>query len=151
MNNDKELAFQLQQIHRALSRKIRMQLQPLLSQFDLRPIDIASLNSISRAPGMTIMELQDTLGLPQSTISSMVKRYQRIGFVNKTVNKFDKRSYCLVLTERAQEFLKDTLRPESEKHFEILVTSMTGAEKQALSKSLHAIERALEETEVGQL
>ncbi len=145
MSKDQDVAKQLEVFHKKLSSSLRTKLRPLFARFDLRPIDFAALGNIYFHPGITVMALCNKLGLSQSTISSMIKRYERINLVTKSVNPTDKRSYCLYVTDSAKSFVSDTLSPQVSHFFLELVADMSEEEKDGLMSALKSLNRILEE------
>jgi DNA-binding MarR family transcriptional regulator len=143
MPNEEELAKQLEICCKRLSSSLRTNLRPLFAKFDLRPIDFVALRNIYVQPGLTVMALQNRLGLPQSTISSMVKRFLRMDLVTKTVNPADRRSYCLYITDTAKEFVTGTLSPHVSHFFLNLVSGLGEVEKEGLLPALQSLNRIL--------
>jgi MarR family transcriptional regulator, temperature-dependent positive regulator of motility len=143
MSNDKELAKQLETCYKRLSSSLRTKLRPTFAEFDLRPIDFVALRNIYFQPGITVMALRKELGLPQSTISSMIKRFERMDLITRSVNPLDKRSYCLFVTDFAKEFVTDVLSPRVSHYFLDLVANMNDVEKEGLMTALKSLNHIL--------
>lgn len=64
----------------------------------MAPLDSKILNILFEHTEMTIQEMNNLLSLPNSTLTSSIKRLESNGFVERTINKKDMRSYLVKLT-----------------------------------------------------
>lgn len=65
----------------------------------LTHLEIGVLRVISENPGAMLIEISKKLAIPKSTLTSVVDRLERRGYVNRTISKKDRRSFELLLTE----------------------------------------------------
>lgn len=65
--------------------------------------DALALLVLLRRPGASMSELAGDLGAPLSTVTGIVQRLVRRGYVLKEVSAYDRRSYVLTLTDKGRE------------------------------------------------
>ena len=65
----------------------------------LTPLEMGVLGVLSEAPGAMLREIAQMLAVSKSTLTSVVDRLERRGYVNRAISKKDRRSFELILTE----------------------------------------------------
>ena len=79
---------------------------------EINRIDMTIMEFASKYPGCTIRDLRQKLsGVPQSTIS--ISRLCKKGFLQRTINEEDSRSFRLHLTEKAAAIGREHQRVNS--------------------------------------
>jgi DNA-binding MarR family transcriptional regulator len=63
-------------------------------------IDMSVLNIVSSNPDIIVREIAQILNVPNSTLTSSLNRLEDKGFANRTINKRDRRSFGIELTEK---------------------------------------------------
>jgi MarR family transcriptional regulator, organic hydroperoxide resistance regulator len=139
VGNEEFLAAELGKFHQGLSRAITAYMQPLLSQWDLRVLDVILLRIIYKNPGITIMDLTSRTGSSQSTVSSRVKRHEQLGFLVKKTNPDDKRSCQLYVQGAIRDVLSEVVG-KLDTFFVTLVSGLDIAEQRALVTVLPALQ-----------
>ena len=112
-----------------------------LSPFDLTVSQYFVFNALWMGDGITFVELGERVSLDTSTLTGIVDRMERNGFVERRPNPEDRRSVLVFLTDKARELgprilkfadeLDDSLRrPFSQKEigtFERVLMSLSEA------------------------
>ena len=62
-------------------------------------IELSILETVERYPNCMMKKVSELLGLPKSTLTSVVKRLEAKGYLRRSQNDSDKRAYNLELTE----------------------------------------------------
>jgi DNA-binding MarR family transcriptional regulator len=74
-----------------------------LSPFGLTPPQYFVFNALWMGDGITIGELGDRVSLDSSTLTGIIDRMEKSGYVERKPNPDDRRSALVFLTERAKE------------------------------------------------
>ena len=74
-----------------------------LSPFDLTPPQYFVFNALWMGDGITIGELGDRVSLDSSTLTGVIDRMEKAGYVERKPNPDDRRSALVFLTEKARE------------------------------------------------
>lgn len=72
----------------------------------MNPLDSKILNILFEYQEMTLHDLNDNLGLSNSTLTSAIKRLESKGYIERCICKSDMRSYLLKLTSISIELQK---------------------------------------------
>jgi DNA-binding MarR family transcriptional regulator len=67
---------------------------------DIQPVELHLMKMISETPDIIIGEIRSTLGVPGSTMSSIVNRLEKKGLLRRIISARDRRSYGLKLTPK---------------------------------------------------
>jgi DNA-binding MarR family transcriptional regulator len=67
---------------------------------DLSAIDISVLEIVTSDPDIIVRELGKILNVPNSTLTSALNRLEEKGLAERTINKRDRRSFGIKLTDR---------------------------------------------------
>ena len=105
-------AEQAAEVNRAFHRVLHILLAHRQEFVDerLHGLTFAELHIViaaHRHPDLILKDLKEDLGLPQSTLSSMVSRLERRGFVHRTISPRDMRSYGLQVTEEGRRLVDE--------------------------------------------
>ncbi|MBM3141960.1 MAG: MarR family transcriptional regulator [Chloroflexi bacterium] len=74
-----------------------------LSPFGLTPPQYFVFNALWMGDGITIGELGDRVSLDSSTLTGIIDRMEKSGYVERKPNPDDRRSALVFLTEKAKE------------------------------------------------
>jgi len=74
-----------------------------LSPFGLTPPQYFVFNALWMGDGITIGELGDRVSLDSSTLTGIIDRMEKSGYVERKPNPDDRRSALVFLTEKARE------------------------------------------------
>ncbi|MFC2033153.1 MarR family winged helix-turn-helix transcriptional regulator [Chloroflexota bacterium] len=73
-----------------------------LSTFDLTPSQFFVFNALCMGDGITVGEIGERVHLDNSTITGIIDRMERSGYVERQPNPDDRRSVLVNLTEKAK-------------------------------------------------
>ena len=65
----------------------------------LTPLEMGVLGALSEKPGAMLREIAERLAVAKSTLTSVVDRLERRGYVHRAISPRDRRSFELILTE----------------------------------------------------
>ena len=68
-------------------------------------IDMQLINIAYQRPDAILKEIRDYLKVPQTTLSSVIARLEKAGFLKRIINHRDLRSFSLEITEKGKEVL----------------------------------------------
>ena len=74
-----------------------------LSKFDLTPSQFFVFNALCMGDGITVGEIGERVHLDNSTLTGIIDRMERSGYVERRPNPDDRRSVLVNLTEKAKE------------------------------------------------
>ena len=74
-----------------------------LSAFNLTGPQYFVFNALWMGDGITISELAERVSLESSTLTGIIDRMEKSGYVERTMNPDDRRSVLVLLTEMARE------------------------------------------------
>jgi Transcriptional regulators len=80
----------------------------------LTPLEMGVLGVLSDNPGAMLREIADILAVSKSTLTSVVDRLERRGYVNRAISKKDRRSFELILTEDGTAAQREHIASEHE-------------------------------------
>ncbi len=88
--------------------------------------------------GMSNAELADRLYVTRPSVSALLERLERGGFIRREVSHADRRGICIWLEDRGQEVIA-SLRTELRQYVASLMESMTDQQLQALTSALDVL------------
>ena len=74
-----------------------------LSTFDLTPSQFFVFNALCMGDGITVGEIGERVYLDSSTLTGIIDRLERSGYVERRPNPDDRRSVLVYLTPKARE------------------------------------------------
>lgn len=74
-----------------------------LSAFNLTGTQYFVFNALWMGDGITISELAERVSLESSTLTGIIDRMEKSGYVERMMNPDDRRSILVFLTEKARE------------------------------------------------
>ena len=66
--------------------------------------DLRALEMVEKNPSIILRDIREALGMPHSTLTSVIDRLEGRGLVRRTITERDRRSYGLELTKRGRAF-----------------------------------------------
>lgn len=94
----------------ALARRIERDWDAHLAQWDLNHASLPVLDLLSRAP-RSQRELAEAMGVTEQTMSRVVARLERTGYVSRQPHVSDRRRHAVVLTEQGGRTLREASDP----------------------------------------
>ena len=103
---DNQLCFNLY----AASRKVIQLYGPHLSRLDLTYTQYITLLALWEHPVLTVKELGGLLLLDTGTLTPLLKKMEKKGFLTRTRSPQDERSVIIAITERGQALKLEALK-----------------------------------------
>lgn len=66
----------------------------------LSPNEITVIDMVAKNPDIIMKDICTALSMPKSTLTNMVNRLERSGYITRTITRKDLRSYGLALTDK---------------------------------------------------
>lgn len=102
-NSTNEVVTTLRQIIRAID----LQSKKLIKKYGLTLPQLILLNEIKKNPEQPISRISKQISLSQATVTSILNRLEKQGFVVRERGKEDKRKVYTYITEKAETILKN--------------------------------------------
>lgn len=124
MGKDVNVERQLERINRISHRIVRLN-----EQFDekafhrlksLSKIEISVLSLLCENPQIIMRDISDQLQVSKSTMTGVVDKLENLGFLQRVINKRDRRSYALEVTEEGKLAQKEHLKWERETYLQFI-------------------------------
>lgn len=96
------------------------------------------LHALNRKPKMTMAEIAAKIGRDKSTVTALVDKLVRLGYVTKERDTFDTRIVYVTLTGKGHE-LKPVFEEISKDILEVFYTGISETEKEELFQILNRI------------
>jgi DNA-binding MarR family transcriptional regulator len=91
-------------------------------------LDAAILTMAEKTPDIILHDISSVLKLPGSTLTSAVDRLEKRSFVNRIINRRDRRSFGIELTELGEQACEEHRRQETDCLGEPLPPNITSTE-----------------------
>lgn len=86
----------------------------ITKELDIPLLEYYALQVLSSSPVVTPKEIADRLSLPKSSVTNIVDSLERKGLVRRELNKRDRRSWLLVLTDKGKETIRMVFAQKSQ-------------------------------------
>lgn len=117
---DDKKTFELLKDIAKLSKLMNRELSSKMDVKKVSPYPIIILNQLDIKKPTTLTDIRENLGIPNSTISTVVDKLLEKGLIRKEKDKTDKRRTFLYLTEKAYEEEKKIIKHHTEVFKQIL-------------------------------
>jgi DNA-binding MarR family transcriptional regulator len=107
MKNEIQLMELLHQINREISKR----LIPIFREKKLSIVEISVLMRMNRKPTCRATELATMIGIPTSTVTGILDRLEKRGFLQRSQDPHDRRSIQITMTPKTKEFIADLMTP----------------------------------------
>jgi len=124
MKLDSALCFAIYSANHAITRAYK----PMLDRQGLTYPQYLVMLVLWEQDGRTVGSIGDELFLESSTLTPLLKRLEKAGFVRRTRDDKDERQVCVFLTENGTA-LKDKLRELPQRMLEVFGCGKEGAER----------------------
>lgn len=134
---------------RKIVRSLNLESKAIQKDFGLSITQLLCLGHLQNSPDYrsTHKELMELLSLNSSTISGILNRLEKRGYVARLSNEFDKRSKSITLTASGFKLLEETPNVLHDRLAEKL-DRLSDEDKRTVQKSLNIIISAMEIREV---
>lgn len=124
MENDRATDQLLERINCISHRIVKLNEQYDEKSFQrlkkLTKLEISVLSLLSRNPQMIMRDISEQLTVSKSTMTGIVDKLEELGFLQRVLNKRDRRSYALEVTEEGKLAQEEHLHWEREAYFGII-------------------------------
>lgn len=96
---DNQICFQISRAHQLFNKFY----QGPLSKFNLTYVQYVTLLSLWEKDGVTVNYLSQKLGLSNGTLTPLLKRLEKAGWITRTRDKADERRVLIHLTELGKQ------------------------------------------------
>ncbi|MDP4152214.1 MAG: MarR family transcriptional regulator [Bacillota bacterium] len=86
----------------------------------LSKIEISALSLLCNNPQMIMRDISEQLQVSKSTMTGVVDKLEELGFLQRVINKNDRRSYALEVTEEGKLAQEEHLKSEREAYLHII-------------------------------
>lgn len=86
----------------------------------LSKIEISVLSLLSENPQMIMRDISEQLQVSKSTMTGIVDKLEGLGFLQRVINKSDRRSYALEVTKEGKLAQKEHLKWEMEAYLQFI-------------------------------
>ena len=77
-------------------------------------LEMHFINLAYKHPDMILKEIREHIKVPQTTLSSIVGKLEKQGFIQRVINHRDMRSFSIVVTEKGKNLLQEHRRQDLE-------------------------------------
>ena len=144
---DEKLERQIDVVNAALHRIFFLARQPEGLSEKLQQVNFQDMHVMTVAdehPDAILKDIKEQMQLPQSTLTSIVNKLERLGLVRRVINHRDLRSYSLELTE-AGHALRDEHRRSDRAQVARMLEKLNPDERQQFADMLWVATSRLEE------
>ena len=124
MGNDSNTEHLLERVNRISHRIVRLNEQFDEKSFhrlkNMTKIEISVLRLLCENPQMIMSDMSQLLQVSKSTMTGVVDRLEVLGFLRRVINKSDRRSYALKITEEGKLAQKEHLELEREAYLHFI-------------------------------
>lgn len=109
---DAELLRQAEEVAGTVQALRRLMLRPFgpdIASSGLTVPQMGALEELAREDGLSLKELSGRMGLSHSTVSGIVDRLEKKGFVGRTPDPEDRRYSRIFLSEGVGDYVRDTV------------------------------------------
>lgn len=81
---------------------------------NLSPVEIQIILMTGTNNELLLRDYANMLHISKSTLTSIINRLEKQGYIHRTISSKDKRSYCLTLDSKGQTFLSSYISYQTE-------------------------------------
>ena len=137
-----QITFDLRVIRRLLHRPIESE----MAKGELTAPQMAVMQVVVRAEGISLKDLSREVGLAHSTVSGIVDRLERRGMLERRADGGDGRLVRLHPTREVTRFVHERIPKLSRGPVEAALERATQADRQAISQAVRRLRELLEQT-----
>ncbi|MCK5741607.1 MAG: MarR family transcriptional regulator [Chlorobi bacterium] len=101
--------------------------------------DFAIIKAVNCRPDIILKDILDQLSIPNSTLTSIVNRLEKLDVLKRVISTRDRRSYGLELCEKGKLIIKDREEKENKYFTKILGALNSDEERQKLVSLLNTV------------
>lgn len=107
--------------------------RPEFRSSEFRGLTFSDIHVISIAhdePDTILKDIRERLRIPQTTLSSMVAKLEKRGFIQRVINPRDYRSFSLKVTPKGKKMMESHNKLDHEQHRHMLASLENGERKE---------------------
>ena len=124
------------------STKLNNFFKRILTKYKITPAQLQILNILWQNNHLSSKYIQAETGLDSSTVTGIINRIIKSGFITKTINDLDKREVIISLTEKGEHF-KAVGKPVLLEMEQILTREITEPSMNNFLSTLKQIDRSI--------
>lgn len=128
-----------------LVRRVFAQFSTEISHNGAQPRDVAVLTALAEQNAFSQQALAEQLGINRTIMVKLIDRLQATGYVTRTRNPSNRRSYVLTLTDAGRTALEDMRAAVAERD-DALTVALSAAERERLNELLRTLLPPQEQT-----
>jgi DNA-binding MarR family transcriptional regulator len=136
--------IQLLELFNQINKKIWGRLMPIFRQKQLSIAEISVLIWMNRRPACRATELATMIGIPTSTVTGILDRLEKRGFLERSQDPNDRRSIQITATPKTRELVAE-LKAPMESMLREAFRSMPDSRTRRLIQDLRFILETLEQ------
>lgn len=115
-----ELVSEIERLLREVSAVVKQKGREILTRFRITPPQFTALLCLMEEGDLTIGELSQKMCLACSTMTDLIDRMERSGFVSRVRDDRDRRVVRIHMTERGETIIREVMQARREYLAEIL-------------------------------
>lgn len=124
MQPDSNTERLLERVNRLSHRIVRVNEQYDENSFhrikNMSKIEISVLSLLCENPQMIMRDMSEWLQVSKSTMTGVIDKLEELGFLRRVINKQDRRSYALEITEEGKLAQQEHLRWEKDAYLQFI-------------------------------
>lgn len=112
----------------------------------LSPQETGAIDAIAETPAIIVRELGEVLQVPKSTLTSILDRLEREGYIRRVMSERDRRSFGLELTALGTRVYEQHIAFETATWKSVLALLDDAEQRQLFVSMMDKISRGLEST-----
>jgi DNA-binding MarR family transcriptional regulator len=149
--NEKKLQKQIKMVDEAFHRIWYRVLRQGAAQFDARlkisQIEMHIIGMVYEKPDLLLKDIRKRLDLPQTTLSSMVAKLEKMDLIKRVINRSDLRSFSLQITDKGRKLMQDHKRKDYE-YTRNLLMALDDQERERFSRLFYKAARKVGESKL---
>lgn len=108
MDDNQRRLQQILNTHREINKAFLQLLHKAATQHGISPVQLIVLGKLSEHPDIRLSDLADRMSISNSTMSGIIDRMVKAGFVSRERTEADRRAMTLNLTDKGLELREAT-------------------------------------------
>lgn len=126
-----------------INRRVWKLFSPIFKKEQLSITELLVLKIMSKKKTSRVTELATVIGVPSSTVTGVLDRLVRNGFLQRSQDPSDRRSVCMTATSKLESFIGNWTAP-IEEMLRARLTPMPESRKKRLTEDLQFLLESLE-------
>ena len=128
-----QIALVDEAFHRIWYRVLRQGAAQLDERLKISQIEMHIIGMVYEKPDLLLKDIRKRLDLPQTTLSSMIAKLEKMKLVKRVINRSDLRSFSFQITEKGRKLMEEHKRKDYE-YARNLLMALDEQERQQFSR-----------------